>query len=83
MDDFPEGLIKEEDSMMDVLDAEELDTTGEDYRDFRAHLSAPVSAPNSPHEWTRRTSTRKKIVDIEWHTTMRKHIAKLHKTGEP
>lgn len=46
MDDFPEGSIKEEDSMMDVLDAEELDTTSEDYRDFTANLSTPVSAPD-------------------------------------
>lgn len=44
MDDFPEGSMKEEDSMMDVLDAAELDTTSEDYRDFRANLSTPVSA---------------------------------------
>lgn len=41
MDDFPEGYMKEEDSLMD---AEELDTTGEEYRDFRAELSTPVSA---------------------------------------
>ena len=41
MDDFPEGSMKEEDSM---LDAEDLDTTGEEYRDFRAELSTPVSA---------------------------------------
>ncbi|CAH3126773.1 unnamed protein product [Porites lobata] len=41
MDDFPEGYMKEEDSLMDV---EELDTTGEEYRDFRAELSTPVSA---------------------------------------
>lgn len=46
MDDFPEGSMKEEDSMMDVLDATELDTTSEDYRDFRANLSTPVSAPD-------------------------------------
>ena len=46
MDDFPEGSVKEEDSMMDVMEAEELDTTGEDYNDFRAQLSARVSAPD-------------------------------------
>lgn len=46
MDDFPEGSIKEEDNMMDVLDADELDTTGEDYTDFRADISTPVSAPD-------------------------------------
>ena len=45
MDDFPEGSMKE-DSMMDVMDSGELDTTGEDYRDFRANLSTPVSAPD-------------------------------------
>ena len=43
MDDFPEDSIKEEDSMMDVLDADELDTTSEDYRDFSANISTPVS----------------------------------------
>lgn len=42
LDDFPEGSIKEEDSMMDVLDSEELDTTS----DFRASLSTPISAPD-------------------------------------
>ncbi|KAK2556002.1 Transcription initiation factor TFIID subunit 1 [Acropora cervicornis] len=41
MDDFPEGSIKEDDSMMD---GEEIDTTGEDYPDFRAQLSTPMSA---------------------------------------
>ncbi|XP_068717944.1 transcription initiation factor TFIID subunit 1-like isoform X1 [Montipora capricornis] len=41
MDDFPEGFIKEEDS---TLDAEDLDTTGDDYSEFRAQLSTPVSA---------------------------------------
>ena len=41
MEDFPEGSMKEEDSMMDV---EDLDTTGEDYPEFRAQLSTPVSA---------------------------------------
>lgn len=41
MDDFPEGSIKEDDSMMD---GEEMDTTGEDYPDFRAQLSTPMSA---------------------------------------
>ncbi|XP_015772967.1 PREDICTED: transcription initiation factor TFIID subunit 1-like [Acropora digitifera] len=41
MDDFPEDSIKEDDSMMD---GEEIDTTGEDYPDFRAHLSTPMSA---------------------------------------
>ena len=40
MDDFPEGSMKEDDSM---LDAEEIDTTGEDYPDFRAQLSTPMS----------------------------------------
>ena len=43
MDDFPEDSIKEEDSMMDVLDADELDTTSEGYRDFSANISTPVS----------------------------------------
>lgn len=46
MDDFPEDSMKDEESMMDVLDAEELDTTSEDYRDFRASLSTPVSVPD-------------------------------------
>ena len=46
MDDFPEDSMKDEEGMMDVLDAEELDTTSEDYRDFRANLSTPVSAPD-------------------------------------
>lgn len=41
MDDFPDGYMKEEDSLMDT---EELDTTGEEYRDFRAELSTPLSA---------------------------------------
>jgi len=41
MDDFPEGSMKEEDS---ILDAEDLDTTGEDYPELRAQLSTPVSA---------------------------------------
>lgn len=41
MDDFPEDSIKEDDSMMD---GEEIDTTGEDYPDFRAQLSTPMSA---------------------------------------
>lgn len=41
MDDFPEGSLKEDDSM---LDAEDLDTTGEDYHEFRAQLRTPVSA---------------------------------------
>ena len=42
MENSLEGSIKEEDSMMDVLDSEELDTTS----DFRARLSTPVSAPD-------------------------------------
>jgi len=46
MDDFPEDSMREDEGMMDVLDAEEVDTTSEDYRDFRANLSTPVSAPD-------------------------------------
>lgn len=44
MDDFPEGSVKEEDSMMDMMESEELDTTGEEFNDFRAQLSTSVSA---------------------------------------
>ena len=44
MEDFPEGLVKEEDSMMDMIESEELDTTGEEFNDFRAQLCTPVSS---------------------------------------
>lgn len=44
MEDFPEGLVKEEDSMMDMIESEELDTTGEEFNDFRAQLITPVSS---------------------------------------
>ena len=44
MEDFPEGLVKEEDSMMDMMESEELDTTGEEFIDFRAQLSTTVSS---------------------------------------
>lgn len=44
MEDFPESLVKEEDSMMDMMESEELDTTGEEFNDFRAQLSTPVSS---------------------------------------
>ena len=44
MEDFPEGLVKEEDSMMDMIESEELDTTGEEFNEFRAQLITPVSS---------------------------------------